>query len=161
MKFRQTIKILIALICFTSCIDDDNLGEPDCVNNVYLLTRVLKGKHAFTDSIERVYGIGKDAKPIYVSKDYYSLHSSSRSSLFQLPLDLNSDKCGFVFLREDKSRDTIAFSYKILRTLDNKRCGMEFFMRELKVTYFSNRFRSDTINLLEKYGESEIQLFLK
>jgi hypothetical protein len=76
-------------------------------------TGILKPPEILT-----VYGIGKEDKLIY--------DKAVRASSVMLPLDPNTESCGFVFIM-DNVKDTVFLNYSSFPHFINKECGYTYF----------------------------------
>ena len=94
-----------------SCFEETNAY----VKATFLLEST--GKVAAPDSIT-LYGIGMDDRTIYKKSRYVS------PAL--IPLDANSEGCGFV-LKINGVNDTISFTYSTYLHMLSKECGYTFY----------------------------------
>lgn len=130
----------LLVLCASSCP-----AEPPCTE-MEILTLYISNdkKRAIAYPYQYAYGLGMHQKQIQGTKYY------SSDTVFNLPLNVNTDKCSFVLLRTDGSSDTIHLKYKINYHLEN-RCGFRFETNDLNIDAVSSRFNLDSSSIIYDY----------
>ena len=128
-----------------SCFEETNAY----VKATFLLEST--GKVAAPDSIS-LYGIGMDASTIY--------KKSRNVSPALIPLDANSEGCGFV-LKINGVNDTISFTYSTYLHMLSKACGYTFYHTIETPVYSTNII--DTVivnkNTITSLSEENIRIY--
>lgn len=121
MKTTIAILALSLMLLNESCTSNDD--EPAFFSEVpyNLNTKILKDSFDIMEQYRSAHGIGKDNDSL-VQTEIFTFSSFSGSALdtvFSLPLNLNKDTTGFVFVAKDNTRDTVVLAYRRFPSIGN------------------------------------------
>lgn len=168
MKTTIAILALSLLLLNDSCTsknDDDFIIH---LNNVYdMNVKIFKDSSSIMDQYRNAYGIGKSNDSLFKSEGtrFNPNTGTDLDTFFNIPLNLNKDTTGFVFVSNDGTRDTVILSYH--RKPVVKHYGYNLDIDEVRFVFLSDRldqslcFVSLSNHDLFFFEEFSIKLFRK
>ncbi|MEZ4804499.1 MAG: hypothetical protein R2852_03170 [Bacteroidia bacterium] len=146
--------VYLTLSCVFLALSLSSCPADNCPPDDDIKLFISNGQRIIAYPYSHAYGLGKSGQ-IIENND-----RTSGDTGFYLPLDVNSNSCGFFFFRKDGSSDTAIFNYKMKHILVDK-CGLLYQTDDFELNYLSSRFYRDSLRPLYKYYKNTFVLTLK